>query len=321
MTLPEARAIAIGGCLETSPCSWHQLTLNGKKYWIPGGAGQPTSVGVHFIANPKILECVIFNGYDHRIKEQIFPPHNRKLETYEELWEVYKQYYEMAVDALCKCNNIQHDIWRKNNMTIINSFLKPDCLEKGRHIGQLGYRYNATFNVESCGTINMVNSLAALKKLVYDEKKYTLDEMREAILENFGFKTAHEVGSFSLFSQVKKPGGEKYDKIHSDCLLANKYGNDDPYVDSILREYEDWFCDMCHKFESLYAKPLYACQISVSTHGPQGAATLATPDGRLAGTTYADGSMSAYPGTDRNGPMRCSIRLRFGITLNRRTAR
>lgn len=302
MTLPEARAIAIGGCLETSPCTWHPLTLNGKKYWIPGGAGQPTSVGVHFIANPKILECVLFNGYDHRLKEQIFPPHNRKLETYEELWEVYKQYYEMAVDALCKCNNIQHDIWRKNNMTVINSFLKPDCLEKGRHIGQLGYRYNATFNVESCGTINMVNSLAALKKLVYEDKKYTLDQMREAILENFGFKTAHEVGSFSLFSQVKKAGGEKYDKIHSDCLLANKYGNDDPYVDGILREYEDWFCDMCHKFESLYGKPLYACQISVSTHGPQGAATLATPDGRLAGTTYADGSMSAYPGTDRNGP-------------------
>jgi 4-hydroxyphenylacetate decarboxylase large subunit len=47
---------------------------------------------------------------------------------------------------------------------------------------------------------------------------------------------------------------------------------------------------------------MYPCQISVSTHGPQGAATLASADGRLAGTTYADGSMSAYPGTDKNGP-------------------
>ncbi|MFZ5754410.1 MAG: glycine radical domain-containing protein, partial [Bacillota bacterium] len=59
---------------------------------------------------------------------------------------------------------------------------------------------------------------------------------------------------------------------------------------------------MCTHYESLYGKPLYSCQISVSTHGPQGAATLASADGRLAGTTYADGSMSAYPGTDRNGP-------------------
>ncbi len=47
---------------------------------------------------------------------------------------------------------------------------------------------------------------------------------------------------------------------------------------------------------------MYACQISVSTHGAQGSATMATPDGRLSGTTYADASMSAYPGTDRNGP-------------------
>jgi 4-hydroxyphenylacetate decarboxylase large subunit len=59
---------------------------------------------------------------------------------------------------------------------------------------------------------------------------------------------------------------------------------------------------MCGNYESLNAKPYYACQISVSTHAPMGAATIATPDGRLAGTTFADGSMSAYPSTDRNGP-------------------
>ncbi|SMB98640.1 4-hydroxyphenylacetate decarboxylase subunit B [Thermanaeromonas toyohensis ToBE] len=302
MTVEEARAIAIGGCLETSPCAWHELTLNGRKYVIPGGAGQPTSVGVHFISNPKVLELVLFNGYDHRTGTQVYEPHNKKLETFEELWEAFKDYYEQTVNCLAKCNNIQHDIWRKVNMAIFNSLLKPDCLEKGHHIGHLGYRYNATFNVESCGTINMVNSLAAIKKLVYDEKKYTLDELREAILANFGFKTAEEVGSYSLAMQEKREDGEKYDQIHSDCLLAPKYGNADPYVDSILAEYEEWFCSMCRKYESLYGKPLYACQISVSTHGPMGAATLASADGRLAGTTFADASMSPYPGTDRNGP-------------------
>lgn len=94
----------------------------------------------------------------------------------------------------------------------------------------------------------------------------------------------------------------KYDDIYGMCLIAPKYGNADMYVDGILREYEEWFCEMCHGVESLYGKPMYACQISVSTHGAQGGATLATPDGRLSGTTYADGSMSAYPGTDKNGP-------------------
>lgn len=302
MTVEEARAWSIGGCLETSAGCWHELTLNGKTYEIPGGAGQPTSVGVHFLANPKILECVLFNGYDHRAGSQVFPAHNKKLETYEELWETYKHYYEMAVGVLNRCNNIQHDIWRKKNMSVFHSLLKPDCLTTGRHIGNMGIRYNGTFNVESCGTATMVNSLASLKKLIYEDKKYSLETIREAILANFGFKTAEEAGSYSLAEQVKNEGGERWDEILSECLTAPKMGNADPFSDSILKEYEDWFCDMCTHYESLYAKSLYACQISVSTHGSQGAVTLASPDGRLRGTTYADASMSPYPGTDRNGP-------------------
>ncbi|KUO71530.1 MAG: MFS transporter [Desulfosporosinus sp. BRH_c37] len=302
MTIEEARSVAIGGCLETSPCAWHALTLNGKKYWITGGAGQPTSVGVHFIANPKVLELVLTNGYDHRIREQVLPPHNKELESYEELLETFKEYYLLVVDCLAKTNNIQHDVWRKNNMSVFNSLLKPDCLTKGQHIGNLGYRYNATFNIETCGTINQVNSLVALKKLVYEDQKYSLVEMKEAILNNFGFKSALEIGSFSLATQERKSDGEQFAEIHSDCLKAPKYGNDDFFADSILKEYEEWLCVICKDFESLYAKPMYPCQISVSTHGPQGAATLASADGRLTGTTYADGSMSAYPGTDKNGP-------------------
>lgn len=302
MNVEEARAWSIGGCLETSPGSWKPLTLRGKTYWIPGGSGQPTSVGVHFLALPKILECVLFNGKDMRTGEQVFEPHNREIDSYETLVEIWKDYFEKAIDVLNKCNNIQHDIWRKNNMAVWHSILKPDCLERGRHIGNGGYRYNATFNVETCGTANFINSLAAIKKLVFEEKKYTLEQMKDAILNNFGFKTAEEVGSYSLLQQEKREGGQAYDDIHGDCLMAPKMGNDDPYVDEILAAYEEYVCEVPRRFLSLYGKPLYVCQISVSTHAPQGAATLATADGRLAGTTYADASMSPYPGTDVNGP-------------------
>ncbi|MBN2543298.1 4-hydroxyphenylacetate decarboxylase large subunit [bacterium] len=302
MNVEESRAFAIGGCLETSPCSWMPLELNGKKYLIPGGSGQPTSVGIHFISLPKILELALFNGLDHRTSLQVFPPHNKKFETYDELFEQVKTYFAKAVEVLSLTNNIQHDVWRKNNMAIFNSILKPDCLEKGHLINEMGYRYNATHNVETCGNINMVNSLASLKKLVYQDKEFTLEEFKEALQENFGFKTAAEVGSYSLADQEKKENADRYDRIHFLCLTAPKYGNDDPYVDSILKEWENWFCAMCYDHESLNAKPYYPCQISVSTHAPMGAATLATPDGRLSGTTFADGSMSAYPGTDRNGP-------------------
>ena len=302
MKLEEARAIAIGGCLETSPCSWMPLNLNGKRYLIPGGSGQPTSVGVHFISLPKILELVLFDGMDNRTGTRVFPSHGKELGSYEELFYQVQDYFTKAVEALALCNNIQHDIWRKNNMAIFNSLLKPDCLEVGHLIDELGYRYNGTHSIETCGTVNLVNSLAALKKIVYGDQEATLDDLREALRANFGFKTAEQVGSYSLADQEKMEGEDRYQRIHFLCLTAPKFGNADPFVDEILKEWEDWFCAMGQGFESLNAKPYYPCQISVSTHAPMGAATIATPDGRLAGTTFADASMSAYPGTDRNGP-------------------
>lgn len=302
MTPEEARAVAIGGCLETSPCSWLPLHLNDQEYWIPGGSGQPTSIGVHFISLPKVLELVLFDGIDQRTGQRVYPAHGKKLENYNEIVEVFQDYFRKTVDCLTTTNNIQHDIWRKQNMAIFNSLLKPDCLRTGHLINELGYRYNGTFNVESCGTVNLVNSLAAIKKLVFDDGTISLEQFKQALKDNFGFLAASDVGSFSLADQQKKDKSGAWDRIHYLCLAAPKYGNDDPYVDTILKDWEEWFCRMCHDYESLNARPLYACQISVSTHAPMGMATIATPDGRLAGTTFADASMSAYPGTDRNGP-------------------
>ncbi|HJA08201.1 MAG TPA: 4-hydroxyphenylacetate decarboxylase large subunit [Candidatus Mailhella merdigallinarum] len=302
MTEEEARAMAIGGCLETSPCCWKELTLNGKTYEIPVGAGNSTSIGVHFISNPKILSLVLDNGYDHKYKVQLFPPHDKKLETYEELWETYCEYYKYCIRVQQRCCNIQHDIHRKIDVPVWQSTLKPDCLEKGYEHANMGFRYNATYNIETSGTISMVNALAALKKLVYEDKKYTLDQMRDAIHNNFGFYTASETKNYSMGEQIKKENMERYDDIHSDCLLAPKYGNDEGYCEAILKQYEDWLIPTCAEFESPFGKPMYACQISVSTHGLLGQGCMATPDGRLEGTTFADASMSAYPGTDRNGP-------------------
>lgn len=302
MDLEEARAWSIGGCLETSPGSWMPLNLDGKIHWIPGGSAPATSVGVHFLSLPKILEVTLFDGMDMRKGERVFPAHGYKLETYDELWQAFKDYFSRACHVLTLTNNIQHDAWRKISPSLVNSMLKPDCLEKGKDIGQMGSRYNTTFNIESCGTANLVNSLAALKQNVYTDHLYSIEDYREAILANFGYKTAQETGSYSLVDQVPTTAYDEWKKIHHLSLNAPKFGNDQPFVDDILKEWEEWFCEMAHNYYSLYDQPMYACQISVSTHGPMGAVTLAGPDGRLSGTTFSDGSVSAYPGTDKNGP-------------------
>ena len=302
MELEEARAWSIGGCLETSPGSWMPLELDDEIHWIPGGSAPATSVGVHFISLPKILETVLFNGMDMRTGERIYPPHDSQLESYDELWSAFKEYFYRTVDVLTKTNNVQHDAWRKIAPSLVNSMLKPDCLELGKDIGQMGSRYNSTFNVETTGTANLVNSLASLKKNVYEGKHFSLDDYRKALLDNFGYQSARETGSFSLIDQQKGETFDQWKRIYKASLDAPKYGNDNPLADQILQDWESWFCTMTHDFRSLFDQPLYACQISVSTHGPMGAVTLATPDGRLSGTTFADASMSAYPGTDRHGP-------------------
>jgi 4-hydroxyphenylacetate decarboxylase large subunit len=298
----EARAWSIGGCLETSPGSWMPLDLNGVVHYIPGGSAPATSVGVHFISLPKLLEVVLFNGFDKRTGRQVFTPHNLPLSSYEEIWEAFKSYFSRTVEVLTLTNNIQHDAWRKITPSLVNSMLKPDCLVKGKDIGQQGSRYNRTFNVEICGGVNLVNALASIKLNVFEKQYFSLEMLKEAIEANFGFKSATATGSFSLFDQEATADYQRWMKIHKQCLDAPKYGNDDPYVDQIFSRWQDWFSQMCTNYRSLYDKPMYACQISVSTHGPMGAVTLATADGRLSGTTFADGSVSAYPGTDRSGP-------------------
>ncbi|MCB7513623.1 4-hydroxyphenylacetate decarboxylase large subunit [bacterium 210917-SL.2.15] len=301
MNIYDARAWCLGGCLESSPGCFQPLHYNGKTYMVPGGAAPTCGTGIHFTGLPKLLELVLTNGEDKRTGIQVFAPHNHKLDTFEDVWDVWMMYMRELLDVANKINNIQMDVWRKINMPVVASMLKPDCFKKGQHIGNEGARYNGGINFESCGTINFINSMSSLKKNVYDDKKYTLEEMTDAILHNFGFKTAFETGVYSPDRREATDEAPKYEKIFFDCVNAPKYGNADPYADSILKDYEERMLPEMLRLRSYYGKQYYMCQISVSTHGPQGAITLATPDGRLAGTTYADGSMSPAPTTDKNG--------------------
>ena len=302
MTIYDARAWAPGGCLESSPGCFQPLHYNGKTYMIPGGAGPTAGTGIHFTGMPKLLELVLSNGFDRRTGIQVFEPHNRKLDTYEELLDVYYNVYlQELLEVSNRMNNLQMDTHRKICPTVWASLLKADCFKNGQNQSHLGARYNGTINFESCGTINLINSLASIKKNVYDEKKYTLAEMEDAMWNNFGFKTAFETGVFSPDRREATELAPKYEKIFNDCVNAPKYGNADDYVDSILVDYEDRMLPKMLALRSYMGKQYYMCQISVSTHGPQGAITLASADGRLCGTTYADASMSPAPTTDKNG--------------------
>ncbi len=301
MTIDDARAWAIGGCLEVNACAWMPLHYNGKVTMIPGGASPTPSNGVHFISLPKVLELVLNNGVDPRTEKETFPPHNQEITSFDQLVDLWKNYIDIATRVVNNQNNIHMDLIYKQMPPIVNSLLKADCFKNGHHKAHRGCRYNATVNWESTGTITFINALASLKKNVFDDKKYTLEEMKDALWNNFGYKTAFETQVYSPDYRVATDAVKKYEQIYMDCLNAPKYGNDDPYVDTLLEEYVDWVVDYLKGIYSYFGNKLYLCQISVSTQAPQGFVTMATADGRLTGTTFVDGSVSASPSTDKNG--------------------
>ena len=299
MDIEDARAWAIGGCLETSGCTWKPITLNGTTYWIPGGAGQPTSVGVHFISMPKILELTLWDGVDQRTGERVFKAHGKKLETFDELFDQFKLYWQEAVDVLALTNNIQHDIWRKNNMAVINSYMKPDCLDRGHLINELGLplQRHVQRRVRRHDH-DRSTPWRPSRSSSTTTRRSSLDEYRAALKDNFGFKTAKEVNSFSLADQEKREDGPgKWDKLHFMALQA-------PEVRQRRRRTSTRSCSSGRTSSARTATTTSRSTPSRSTRArsrsprtaPMGSATIATADGRLAGTTFADASLSAYPG-------------------------
>jgi len=122
-----------------------------------------------------------------------------------------------------------------------------------------------------------VDSMVAIKRLVYDDKKYTLSDIKKALDANW----------------------EGYEQIRHDCLEAPKYGNDDDYADFIAKDIVDYTENRINEHKSLYAKQIHGT-LSQSFNTPLGEMIGATPNGRLSGAPLSDG-MSPSQGADKKG--------------------
>lgn len=170
------------------------------------------------------------------------------------------------------------------------SSLVSDCVKRGKTMKEGGaiYDYCGPLYV---GVANVGNSLAAIKKLVFEEKKITGAELKHALETDFKDKNTSPSGS----------------EIRKMLLDAPKYGNDDDYVDSIMTEYFRFICEETAKYKTTrYGRGPIGCiwqpsTSSVSANVPFGAGVGATPDGRYSGEALADTSSPTH-GTDVNGP-------------------
>ncbi|NIQ06332.1 MAG: hypothetical protein GWO20_11605, partial [Candidatus Korarchaeota archaeon] len=161
----------------------------------------------------------------------------------------------------------------------VESILIDGCIENGRDRMRGGAKYNAGYAFILTGVADLADSLMAVKKLAYDEKKYTLGELNEALQHNF----------------------EGYEEIHSQCLKAPKYGNDILEVDLLARDLTDYCGKIAKSFTDVNGFQTGHGLFPVTSHVPMGKAIGALPSGRRAGKPLGDG-VSPAQGMDKHGP-------------------
>ncbi|MDY6972978.1 MAG: pyruvate formate lyase family protein, partial [Thermodesulfobacteriota bacterium] len=262
--LEEARNVAIVGCLQpTIPGYtdgfWEARFNLAKMVELALNNGKDPLTGVHL--GPQTGEAEEFTGY-------------------EEFYGACKKQLQYFIPLV---RDISRLAWNtiRDFPTPFGSMFVHDCLEKGQDIVDGGARYSFADGQCYGGGVDAANSLAAIKKYVFEEKSIDMSQMMKALAANF----------------------EGYEEIHRMCKEAPKIGNDDMYVDSIARDMHEFI------YQEHQKKPDYLGRFSiqpgaysVTAHWAFGRFTGALPNGRKARIALTDGSVSAQPGTDVKGP-------------------
>ena len=240
------------------------------------GVGTPNGV----INLMKCLEVTLHDGVDPvtGIALGIASGKLDSLATFQDLWTAYCRQVEYHVEALAVQEKIEYEVVGETSPFLLLSLLYDDCLERGLPIFQGGVRYLGG-TLETYGNINAADSLAALKKLVYDEGRYTLRQIVAACDANF----------------------HGHESLRRDLQRAPKFGNDDDEADSMAQQIHNHICRVTMAQAAKVGLDSYlAVIINNWANALFGKITAASPEGRLAGETLAN-AINPSPGMDRNG--------------------
>jgi formate C-acetyltransferase len=267
VTEEEGRDYAIAGC--TISC-------------VPG---KMSPARVFFGNIAKVFELALNNGVDPRTGKQLGPQTGRfqNFKTYEELYGAYRrQMKHFLEEATADCNRAR--VFQPSVLPqLFPSLLIDDCIVRGLPSNGGGARYQqGMWYLLPSGPIDVADSLAAIKKCVFENGKVTQNQLMDALAANFE--------------------GEEYQKVRQILLAAPKYGNDDDYVDLIARDVYAMLDEELAKLSGPYGTRYVDAPHSVSSHGNMGKKTGALPSGRLAWISLADANMSPSQGMDKKGP-------------------
>ncbi len=237
-----------------------------------------------FIA-PRVLEIFMHDGFDSSTGKQLAPKiaDITSFESFEDLMEAFKKTYKHMMGLHIESDIIRWGVATGRYTDALGASLFTNGIRDGKVRAECMVPYQMGATINSVGWINVADSLAAIKKLVFDDKKVTMKELNAALDANWQ--------------------GERNQEIRKMCLAAPKFGNDNDYVDLIARDLYDFYAEAASTFQHPRGTKYTVGAISITSHGPGGAVTGATPDGRYAGDTLADGSMSPAQGKDTHGPL------------------
>lgn len=261
------------GCVETA---------------VPGKWGYRCT-GMSYLNFPRLLLCTMNGGVDLTSGKRFTRDygHFTNMTSYDELLEAWdKTIREMTRYSVIVENTIDKAS-EKDVPDVLCSALTDDCIGRGKTIKEGGAVYDFISGLQ-VGIANMADSLAAIKKLVFEEHKLTTEQLWNAILDDF-----------------QSPENQEIQQMLID--EAPKYGNDIDYVDNLVVEAYDSYIDEIKKYPSTrYGRgPIggirYAGTSSISANVGQGMGTMATPDGRNAHDPLAEGCSPAH-NCDKQGP-------------------
>lgn len=261
------------GCVETA---------------VPGKWGYRCT-GMSYINFPRMLLCAMNNGVDLTSNKRFTKGYGyfTEMESYEELLKAWDKTVREITRYSVIVENAIDKASERDVPDVLCSALTDDCIARGKTIKEGGAVYDFISGLQ-VGIANMADCLAAIKKLVYEEKKITRQELWNAILDDFS-----------------SPENKKIQEML--IREAPKYGNDDDYVDQLIVEAYDSYIDEIEKYPNTrYNRgPIggirYAGTSSISANVGQGMSTMATPDGRNAFEPLAEGCSPAH-NSDKNGP-------------------
>ena len=308
LTLSDAREYNIIGCVEPQKAGktegWHDAA---------------------FFNMCRPLELTFSNGMDKNVMVGIPTGDVTKMATFEEFYDAYKKQMEYLIGLLVNADNAIDVAHAKRCPLPFLSCMVEDCIKRGKSVQEGGAIYNFT-GPQGFGIANVADSLFAIKKLVFDDKKVTMAEFKKALEENYGKDngtieeltmsvvqeliaegksvTNEDIEKIceSIYNQV---GGSKDSKKY-DALLEMidelpKFGNDIDEIDLFARDVAYTYTKPLEKFKNPRGGQYQAGLYPVSANVPLGKQTGATPDGRLKGKPVADG-VSPTAGKDTHGP-------------------